>query len=522
MNFYARKSDIKDIIGPGVPRKEFSLDAGTSVMKQKRHFFDTLRSLGTITALDDDLSQAECRSIFLKPDAVFVGFSGYPIWDGVPMRMVCHTLGHFMLPEMLRFLSKFHENAVHLVATDFQMERLRRMLGECAPRLAVFTPELDERKFFPPTKKQRLTARKCHGITENEVHVVYAGRWLATKGLCQLMRMHRLWPVENAKLTFVGSFSPDFPLRYAGASHHTFENYFNREFISSQKGNTVRLLDARDAQGLREIFWSADLFVYASVHEDENFGMAPREATLCGVPAVVTDFCGLHSLASRMPWGGISTYPTFCGPRYSLRQMRDVISGALLTKIPPGEFIHSVISECDPVVAHDNLKKALALLCGEALKDPIPAGEKERGWRSELFAHADERLVRPFVQKEKIPPGAYVDGTGLWEGDPTYRGLLQAIHGFYTTLAGSPRVRPVDSLRGFFRIALWKEQKALVEFGFPGPRMRSYNEQEWNALTSCAKTHGASDDLVIRPETTDEIRLAQELVDLGFLVPDSF
>ena len=528
MQFFVFKKDLGLLSAPGSKRKDLSLDGWTSVARLKGHFFDCLRSFGEIIPLDEKSSRQKLAALFKKPGVVFVrchsaGEGIPPFWNEIPKRTLAHSLGTFLLPTLYHAIATSFVNTIWLVTTDFQMKRLKKYLGKAAPPMAVFTPRMDEESFFPPTRKQRLSARKKLGLYKKDIHIVYSGRWLATKGICQLARIFKLWPLSNVKITLVGAFNPSFPINYMSASHFTFADYFQREFILPGQGKQIRLLEPKAPDKLREILWGADIFTYPSVHEDENFGMAPREAALCGVPVVATDFCGLHPLVSSMPWGGIATYPTFSGPRFSLYQFRKLMDITLKeSKFDYKDYSLIARKECNQDISRSSLKDALGLLLKMPLEPPLEKEAAEKKWRMNLFGYADERIPMAFAEKkERVPEGALVDGTGTYSENFPYRKFLQIIQGFYTTMDKAPSVKAGWTLRGFFRIALWKEEKRLVEFGFPGPRMKRYNDKEWGSLISCVKFERGL-EITMRPLKTGQVRLAQELVDLGYIVPDQY
>ena len=525
MRFYAFKRDLDfppltQKTGGGV-----SLDSDTSVRKLKAHFFECVRSLGELIPVDEGLSHAELASIFQQPDAVLAQvhrFMESPSSYAVPKRTLAHSLGDFLLPEILyRFVLTHRTNTVYLVTTAHQKARVEEHLGAAAPSMAVVTPKLDETLFCPPTPGERRAARSALGLSEQDVHIVYAGRWLATKGICQVLRALRMWPIANVKTTLVGSFERMFPIQIASASHFTFPHFFQREFIAGRQGERLRMCGPLAGENLRNMLWSADLFVYPSVHEDENFGMAPREAVLCGVPVVVADFCGLHPLMSLMPWGGVATYPTLSGPRYSVWQLRRTIAEAVRARgWNPATCATAVRDECNPEVSRSNVRTAVESLLKAPLGEPIDMREAEKKGRNELFRYADGKVVMAFAeQKKEVPDGAFVDGTG-GPTDQT-RQLLQATQGFYTTVDKAPIVEASSRLRGFFRTGLWREERAIVEFGFPGPRMKHYDPRTWGSLVSCVTTEKRM-GMTLRPKNKTQIALAQELVDLGYLVPDEF
>ncbi len=500
-----------------------SLNESTSVMKLKGHFFSSLASFGRVSVLDLQAGREDVRRLFARPETVFVmmhagTFPAY--WHELPKRTLQHSLGSFLLPEYLFGELVSRANTISMVTTGFQAQRIRHYFKDVAPRLGVFTPRLDERIFFPPTAAERARARKSAGLRPGEKHIVYAGRWLPGKGICQIIRALSLWPLKGARVTFAGDFSPHFRLHANGANHLGFEEYFRRNAgVSGASAGWLRLAGRLSGDALRRLLWSADLFVYPSVHEDENFGLAPREAILCGVPALVTDFCGLHPLAALMPWAGVPTYPAFTGPRFSLYRLRELIARALESDNDRVGPASAVRSECDPARARNNLREATACLLGEPLKKPPDLRLAERRARLELIRHADEKIAAVFLEKSAQPQGALVQGLGVHMKNFPFHAFFRTLQGIYTSTDTAWQVKRGDRLRGFFPVAAWKELRAVVELGYPGPRMRQYAPGEWNVLCSCVRPAGTG-ELSVVVSNKDQARLAQELVDLGYLVPD--
>ena len=67
---------------------------------------------------------------------------------------------------------------------------------------------------------------------------------------------------------------------------------------------------------------------------------------------------------------------------------------------------------------------------------------------------------------------------------------------------------------------MWAEERAIVEFGFPGPRLLRFNHEDWEAINSSASI-GPHGDLEFRPVSTMSTEVLQRAVDLGYLVPDN-
>jgi glycosyltransferase involved in cell wall biosynthesis len=422
MRFFAFKKDINTKPVKTDGEQGFLVDDSTSVVQHKKHFFEALKTIGELIPMDDTISLKEAQHIFSKPDTIFAQMhNAVPLsrWNQIPKRTLCHSLGDFLLPDVFFQPQSFKHDTTNLVTSDFQRKRLNKHLGKAAPAMAVFTPKLNEADFYPPNIKEKIKAREDLTLGKNDIHIVYAGRWLATKGICQLLRTLDLWPDKNVKISLVGNFTPSFPLRMSSTSHYTFGDYFKREFLTPNNSKQIQLLPGRTPNDLRKLFWSADLFVYASTHEDENFGMSPREAALCGVPVVVTDFCGLHQIGEQMPWGYIGTYPTFGGIRYSLKQFRILLGKAAKKKDWDSEYsIKFVKKECSLSLSTKNMQEAASRLLKNKIEPMLDQKAARKKLMFDIIRYADEKVATAFIEKEeKFIDGGYVDGTGFYNKD---------------------------------------------------------------------------------------------------------
>ena len=305
MRFFAVSNSLQTGFSK-LKSNENEIKTYTSPLLLEDWFFNCLRRFGRITFLDEDSIKKECNlAAFKSPDAIFLSLYGKenspPSLDDVPLRTLRLAHSSFLIPDTLFSLNDFSAAQVNLVSTSFEKERLRSCLGKAAPNLAVFTPRVNASLFYPPDKKQRMLARKKLAINDN-IHIIYAGRWIANKGISQLIRTLNLWPLSGLVVTFVGNFEREFLLHHALGNHSTFPLFLEQECLSRAHKSRFRFQPARYGASLRELFWSADLFVNPSVNADENFGITPREAALCGVPVVTTNFCGLRPLAENLPY----------------------------------------------------------------------------------------------------------------------------------------------------------------------------------------------------------------------------
>lgn len=502
------------------------LNASTSVDRLKQHYFEALASLGQMVVFRPEEGSGPLNELCAQDDVVLASFHDPPP-EGTACRLLQHTKGALMLSGAFLDGWTFKESTMNLVTSKRQADQLKNGLGKAAPAVGSFTPRLATGTFRLPDLREREAARKKQGINDGCFHIVYAGRFISNKGIAQLVRSLQLWPMDKVRITLVGAPEPDFFIYQSNAEHATFASFLAREVIGRAGACELVTLAPMGQRELCSLFWSVDCFAYPSFHEDENFGLAPREALLCGVPAVVTDFSGLGALVSTRG-GVVHTWPTLGGVRYSLRQLGQALSHlAAWTEEKRTENSRSnaewVAAECDEGRSLQSLKTS-----GEQLLRLPPGVPPTGGWRSKT--RVDRwAAIGPVSMREAIalagtpiPDGLYVDGTGYptspWYSEPHF---LAAIQGLYTTHDAPPVARTGMSYRGFWRISLWPQERAIVEWGFPGPRVKRLPTAQWEALFADhhALTH---DELIIRPTRTLTVTVCQELLHLGYIVPDTY
>jgi glycosyltransferase involved in cell wall biosynthesis len=527
MNILVHKNDFDLQKGSIENEQLFQLNSATSVNQLKLDYFSMLSKVGSLIQVSEEMSKEEWQSLCNRDDTLFASFHEEPL-QGVGCRFLKHSLGSLMLVGGFLGGWEFRDVSCNMVTSQKQAKQLQKGLGSACPSLGVITPSIKTDLFRLPDSMDIKSERNKIGLKETDFHLIYAGRIIANKGLVQLVRALNLWPVEGARLSVVGSFEPDFFIYQSNAYHTTFPDFFRREAMQRSSNMKISQIPARPRNELKELYWSADCFVYPSFHEDENFGLAPREALLCGVPAVVSDFCGLGQLAGSKSTA-IKTYPTLGGIRFSLNELRQKINEVRnwtekerqLNRISNAEF---ALDECDQSKALISLKKSVTAL----LKKP-PGDAPQGGWRAkdriDRWAKiGPESFKKAIALKGTQPPeGLFVDGTGFtdnnaWFSDPHF---LKAIQSFYTTLYQAPGVIQNRVYRGFWRIALWPEERALVEFGFPGPRVKRFDKKDWEALAS-SLGYAEMGEVVFSPVNEKAIPVIQELLELGYIVPDMF
>lgn len=522
--FYILDKDYSNLIVFKKDKKEpYVINRSTSVVAYKRWFFDCLSQLGKIIPVKAKLGERKLRALLARESAIFVSVN-YILEEDflfkIPHRLLRLTLGLLFLPQYVYTMKYLPSAQVNLVSTQFQLDRLRSTFGNLAPEMAVFNCKVDTDYYTIPNHNQRLQARKQQRIGEKQLHIIYAGRLIMTKGICQLIRALDIWPVsDNIVITIAGNIEDGAGLAFSLAKHTTFSQFLNEEVLRNKKRHWLRFQAAKDKQELRELFWSADLFVNLSIQPDENFGITPHEAMSCGLPIVTTNFGGLRSLAESMLWKGVDTYPTVFGARFSLKQFRVLLQRVIIERnsLSSQEYRNFVLEEFNPQISKNNLKKAIEYLIK---RPPEMSGNSKRFKRDikkQLFNFVDDRILKWLIDTRRLlPRGAYV------YGDEPCHFAFPIVQGIYSAMSMPPKVDKNSKWRGFFKISLWDKERALVEFGFPGPRIHRYSNKQWNTLVRCIHYSKLDDEYVAIPRNKEEILIIQELVNLGYLVSDDF
>lgn len=496
------------------------IGANTSVVKLKIEFFEELGKLGKLIQIDHEADQSEIQGLSSCEDTIYASMHGDPP-DGLNCRLLTHSLGSFLLSGGFLRGWNLMESTVNLITSHRQKRQMELGLGGACPNLGVFTPGIEDELFF--MQEGTKPSSKV-----NNFIITYSGRFIANKGIAQAIRALNFWPIPGASLQLIGDFEPDFFLYHANAYHTTFPQFFQRELIGRSPYLAITMEKSRPREQLREAFWKSDCFIYPSFHEDENFGLAPREAILSGVPAVVTDFCGLGNLGQTSGFA-ISTYPSLAGVRYSLKELANSIRK--ISDRKPAEKTANALAdaafvrqECDRSSARSDLKKAVESLLQKPIGPP-PVG----GWRSkdrvERWEDSGHPLFKRAIElKEEFPnEGLYVDGTGFPPEGRLFSDahFMQAIQSLYTSIALPPEAELHMSYSGFWRIALWPKENALVEFGFPGPRVIRFRHSEFLDLQECGLLSNLG-EVIFQPKNSTQLILVQKLIDLGYVVPDKF
>ncbi len=160
-----------------------------------------------------------------------------------------------------------------------------------------------DRKVFYFDEKERQETRKEFGITEDDFIFLYTGRVSLQKNVLELTKaIDTCFSIsgDNNYLFIAGPFD-DIGVPYLGQENSP-GIYFQRWLNLKTKNQTkIKYLNNLPPDELRKIYNAADCFISLSTHNDEDYGMAPAEAMMCGLQLILTDWGGYSSFKPIEP-----------------------------------------------------------------------------------------------------------------------------------------------------------------------------------------------------------------------------
>lgn len=215
-------------------------------------------------------------------------------------KVVIHLYGDFILdsPKWQSISHLMDQFDIRWIcASDAQRYLLDNLLCD---HVEVIPFPVDKEKFYYDQDERnhlRSQLRAKYHILPDEKVFIYAGRISAQKNVLDLVKMtarfERLF--DKWRLLIAGSFD-DIALPYLGMNALAGDYYslFNKHFFK-EKSKRILFLGDLDSESLRKIYCASDVFISLSTHNDEDFGMAPAEALMCGLSCILTSWGGFRS-----------------------------------------------------------------------------------------------------------------------------------------------------------------------------------------------------------------------------------
>ena len=239
-------------------------------------------------------------------------------WSGPAPRLVFHLYGDFCLSiepwiEMVPVLRSYD---CHFVCASERHLALVGSLLSTTPAGLHWVPFPVDPSQFGYTSGMRTEARSERAVAEGTFVFLYSGRLSLQKNVLQLVGAFadftRAWNAQ-AELWLCGSLD-DIGLPYLGKiPPRGLMSFDLMDLMESRLGDDVRsrirIIDNQEAKSLHRIYLAADAYVSLSTHNDEDYGMAPAEAAMCGLPLLLSDWGGFSSFESLLSSEAVTTIP---------------------------------------------------------------------------------------------------------------------------------------------------------------------------------------------------------------------
>lgn len=211
--------------------------------------------------------------------------------------LVFHAYGDFAIDarQWARLESCFKTRSVRIYAASTRQQKFISNLvrDSACVELLPFLPD-DKNFVFKAGVGDEL--RKERGISDDEWVFFYSGRLSRQKHILELTSVFdrfisQIYP--KAQLWLAGEFD-DLGIPYIGRSELPFEHYQQWKSLvnASPAKNRIHYLGNLPSRELARYAQAADYGVFASTHNDEDFGMAPLEVLFSGTPCFLTDWGG--------------------------------------------------------------------------------------------------------------------------------------------------------------------------------------------------------------------------------------
>lgn len=216
-----------------------------------------------------------------------------------------HVFGDFSLnaASWLDLKNLLRKQRVRFIcASERQARLLRSFLVDDAGNLTPWLPfPVDEERFRFSAGDIRL-ARDKFGLGKDEWAFVYTGRLSMQKNVTLLLSVFAsfLEKIDAKAHLFIAGPPDDLGVPYLG--FHPLAGWFSSQLserlraqLTPAQRSQVHYLGELDGEEQRLLHHASDCYVSLSTHNDEDFGMAPAEAALCGSPLLLTDWGGFSS-----------------------------------------------------------------------------------------------------------------------------------------------------------------------------------------------------------------------------------
>lgn len=211
-------------------------------------------------------------------------------------RYIFHLYGDFMY-----FLSKWYGTLslvknldVKFICASHAQSSLIKALFNNGQEVETIPFPVDD-KIFNFSQDLRKKGREKLGLKDEEVVLLYTGRLSFQKNIVKLCDSVKYLNEKfqlNVKLFIAGSFD-DLGVPYL--KHQMLKLFHLNQCKERFKDPSIVYLGVKNQAELVEIYNACDIYTSFSVHNDEDFGMSPAEAFMCGMSGCLSHWGGFKS-----------------------------------------------------------------------------------------------------------------------------------------------------------------------------------------------------------------------------------
>jgi len=232
--------------------------------------------------------------------------------------------------------------------------RSAKLLGKClkgADPISVLPLPLDSDLFFW-CPKTRLETRAEMGLNAETRLLIYTGRIHLQKGVDRLVEHLQsiALPKElSLRITLAGEFDDSGVPLFGIPGELGFQYLLLQEAMKGYAQDPLQnsksvircnpLVGKQNQTQIRKLLCAADAFCSLSLFNDEDYGMAPAEAGMCGLPIFLTDWGGYSDFKLTEDCYLFPTELTSHGINYSSQHFVESIKDFLTTSPSEDELV---------------------------------------------------------------------------------------------------------------------------------------------------------------------------------------
>ncbi len=218
-----------------------------------------------------------------------------------------HIFGDFILhAPMWKSISTHIKSdfQVVFICASYKQAELLGSLSDSDTGIVVVPFPVDGGEFFFD-QNLRESGRDSLGLESKQVFL-YSGRLSYQKNVLDLIHAfsHYLTISQDDAMLLITGPMDDLGAPYIGKEALAGTFYFHWQecmsVLPEEHQKRVLYLGNVSKEYLREVYCASDYYVSLSCHNDEDYGMAPAEALMCGLPCILS------------AWGGFSSFKRYC------------------------------------------------------------------------------------------------------------------------------------------------------------------------------------------------------------------